>query len=237
MAIELYDLVGRNGRRYSPYGWRVRLALAHKGLSSQDIPCWHSDTATLAFSGQALVPVLVDGDTVVPDSWKIALYLDVAYPDRPMLMDGVQGRSAARFFNLWVDGPIGRLLVRSLYLDILQNLHPRVDAVAFRRKREERTGMTLEALQACRESDFSEVSRLLAPMQMLLAEQNFISGDAPAYSDYILFGTLQMPYVLGAIEVVQENSAVGAWQNRMRALYDGLAMRGVAFDPSAADGQ
>ena len=47
------------------------------------------------FSGQHLVPVLRDGERIVSDSWAIACYLDEAYPDRPMLMDGAQGRSFA----------------------------------------------------------------------------------------------------------------------------------------------
>ena len=32
MAIVFYDLAGRDGRNFSPYCWRTRMALAHKGL-------------------------------------------------------------------------------------------------------------------------------------------------------------------------------------------------------------
>ena len=117
LAITLYDLVDKDGKRYSPYGWRIRMALAHKGLHATIELCWHSDRK-LSFSGQPLVPVLVDGTRVVNDSWNIACYLDEAYPDRPMLMECPHGRSFARFFNVWVDTIIGRPLVRSLYLDI-----------------------------------------------------------------------------------------------------------------------
>jgi len=34
LAITFYDLVDKHGSRYSPYGWRVRMALAHKPRSS-----------------------------------------------------------------------------------------------------------------------------------------------------------------------------------------------------------
>src|SRR5262245_42620863 len=91
LPFTLYDLMDRHGRRYSPYGWRIRLALAHKGLEPAVELCWHSDKK-LAFSGQHLVPVLVDGTRVVNDSWKIACHLDEAYPERPVLMQGEQGR-------------------------------------------------------------------------------------------------------------------------------------------------
>ena len=53
--------------------------------------CWHMATRKLSFSGQSLVPVLVDGGRVVNDSWNIACYLDEAYPDRPKLMEGCAG--------------------------------------------------------------------------------------------------------------------------------------------------
>ena len=127
------------------------------------------------------------------DSWAIACYLDEAYPDRPMLMDGAQGRSFAKFLNTWTDTIVGRPLVRSLYLDILQSLHPSADAHEFRRRREERNGATLEALHASRAKDFAEINRAMMPLNELLRQQPFVAGDAPAYVDYIVFGTLQMP--------------------------------------------
>jgi hypothetical protein len=33
MAIELFELHSLNGRRYSLFSWRARMALAHKGLA------------------------------------------------------------------------------------------------------------------------------------------------------------------------------------------------------------
>jgi glutathione S-transferase len=223
LALTLYDLVDRHGRRYSPYGWRIRMALAHKGLDAAAELCWHSDKK-LAFSGQHLVPVVVDSTRVVSDSWKIACYLDEAYPDRPALMQGEQGRSFARLMNSWADTIIGRPLVRSLYLDIHNSLHPDADAREFRRRREERNGATLETLHAGRAKDFAELNKAMLPLNDLLRGQPFIAGQAPAYVDYIVFGTLQMPYRLDNIEpLAQEQDAVIRWRNDMRRLFNGLA--------------
>jgi glutathione S-transferase len=220
----LYDLVDRHGRRYSPYGWRIRMALAHKGITPAVELCWHSDKRKLAFSGQHLVPVVVDGERVVSDSWQIACHLDEAYPDRPLLMDGVQGRSFARFLNSWTDTIIGRPLVRSLYLDILKSLHPDADAEEFRRRREERNGATLEALHANRAKDFQELNRAMLPLNELLRGQRYIAGSAPAYVDYIVFGTLQMPRHLGDIDPLgPEQDAVLRWRGDMQRMFDGLA--------------
>jgi glutathione S-transferase len=223
LAITLYDLVDKDGRRYSPYGWRIRMALAHKGLHAALELCWHSDRK-LSFSGQSLVPVLVDGTRVVNDSWNIARYLDEAYPDRPMLIEGEQGYSFARFFNLWTDTVIGRSLVRSLYFDIWESLHPDADRNEFRKRREERNGATLEAMFANRAKDFEEFNRAIAPLNELLRRQPFVAGSSPAYVDYIVFGTLQMPRHLNDIDPLSpKQEEILRWRNAMRGLFDGLA--------------
>ena len=73
MAIKLYELAGADpDMRYSPFCWRTRLALAHKGLDFEGIPWRLTDKQMIAFSGSTRVPVLVDGETVVNDSWRIA---------------------------------------------------------------------------------------------------------------------------------------------------------------------
>jgi glutathione S-transferase len=223
LAITLYDLVDRDGRRYSPYCWRIRMALAHKGLSPATELCGHSDKK-LSFSGQSLVPVLVDGERVVSDSWNIACYLDEAYPDRPTLMEGVQGRSFAKFINVWTDTIIGRPLVRSLYLDIWKTLHPEADRDQFRKRREERNAATLEALYADRAKDFAELNRAIAPLNDVLRHQPYLAGSAPAYVDYIVFGTLQMPRRLNDIDPLSPQlDAVLRWRGAVRQLFNGLA--------------
>ncbi len=222
MVFTLYELVDGNGRRYSPYCWRIRMALAHKGLHAAIELCWHSDTK-LKFSGQSLVPVLADGERVVTDSWAIACYLDEAYADRPMLMEGEQGRSVAKFLNNWTDTIIGRPLVRSLYLDIWKTLHPSADRDGFRERREKRNGATLEALFANRNKDFEELNRAIVPLEHLLNKQPFIAGSAPAYVDYIVFGTLQMPRLLGIEPLSDAQVAIARWRKDMRGLFGGLA--------------
>ena len=39
-------------------------------------------------AGSEKVPVLLDGETAVVDSWTIANYLEDTYPDRPSLFGG-----------------------------------------------------------------------------------------------------------------------------------------------------
>jgi hypothetical protein len=86
MTIKLYELAGaEDNRRFSPYCWRIRFALEHKQLEFETVACRFTDNNVIAFSGQNKVPVLVDGNEVVSDSWAIACHLEQTYPDRPSL--------------------------------------------------------------------------------------------------------------------------------------------------------
>ena len=77
MSVVLYDLAGANPDiRFSPYCWRTRFALAHKGVPVETVPWRFTDTDVIAFSGQAKVPVIRDDGKVVFDSWLIAEYLE-----------------------------------------------------------------------------------------------------------------------------------------------------------------
>jgi glutathione S-transferase len=86
MTLGLFDLAGAEPeRRFSPYCWRIRMALAHKNLPVETIPWRFTDKAEIAASGQASVPVLADGNHWVADSWTIANYLEDKFPDSPSL--------------------------------------------------------------------------------------------------------------------------------------------------------
>src|SRR5690348_6140950 len=84
MTLTLYDLAGAEAdRRFSPFCWRTRMALAHKGLDVETVPWRFTEKDKLPQPNGGRVPVIVDGDRVVHDSSTIADYLDSRYPDRP----------------------------------------------------------------------------------------------------------------------------------------------------------
>jgi glutathione S-transferase len=151
MAIKLYDLAGAEpDRRFSPYCWRSRMALAHKGLEVETIPWRFTEKDVIAFSGQGRVPVLIDGDNTVSDSWAIAGYLEQAYPDRPSLFGGAAGRALARFINGWADAVVLPGIAGLIVADVFAHLHEK-DRDYFRTSREQRLGRTLEAVCADRD--------------------------------------------------------------------------------------
>src|SRR5665213_1467157 len=205
MAIKLYDLAGENpDRRFSPYCWRTKMALTHKGLEFETIPWRYADKDKIAFSGSERVPVIVDGDQVVADSWKIATYLEDTYRERPSLFGGVHSRAAALFVNSWADTVLHPILGRLVVRDILEHLDTS-DRAYFRESREKRFGMTLEEFSADVESNTKALRAALEPLRVTLATQPFIGGDTPLYSDYIVFGSLQMARSAGKTRLIELN--------------------------------
>ena len=147
MGMQLYDLAAAESeRRFSPYCWRIKLALMHKGLPFDTIPWRFTEKNAIAFSGQGRVPVLIDGDQVVFDSWTIANYLEARYPDRPSLFRGDGGRAVTRFVNAWADVVLVGGILRLIVTDILTHLDEK-DRAYFRETREKRLGATLEAVR------------------------------------------------------------------------------------------
>jgi glutathione S-transferase len=71
--------------RYSTNCERIALAAGHKGLELEWIEVPYDDRGEVErVSGQSLVPVLVDGDTVLHDSPEIMRWLDERFPERPL---------------------------------------------------------------------------------------------------------------------------------------------------------
>src|SRR5438128_10435392 len=98
MAIKLYDLAGaEDDRRFSPYCWRVKMALKHKGLDFETIPWRFTEKEALAPYKSTTVPVLVDGANSVYDSWAIAQDLDDVYPSPPSLVSAAEARRVTDF--------------------------------------------------------------------------------------------------------------------------------------------
>ena len=227
MAIKLYDLAGANpALRFSPYCWRTRLALAHKRLEVETVP-WHfTDVEKLAESGHDKVPIIVDGDRTVGDSWAIATYLEERYPERPSLFGGGGGIAHVRFVNAWADGilqpVIGRLVVR----DVLDVLRPE-DRPYFRHSRERAFGMTLEQATEGREAKVEEFRRLLRPLRIVLKGQPWLGGDAPDYADYIVLGSLQWPRCTSRLPLLESKDPICEWRTRGFALFDGLAEKAL----------
>lgn len=229
MTRRLFELCGADpAQRFSPFAWRIRMALAHKGLEAEFVPWRFTDKQAIAHAGSIRVPVLEDGDTVLADSWQIAQYLDATYPEAPLF----RGIDEARLFVFWVETAVMPTLLPGILEGLFDSLHEK-DRTYFRESREKRFGRRLEEVYLDLATARDHVGGILTPARMKLAESPFLGGEAPLYVDYALFGALQWARVSSPHELLPDPAdPMRQWRERMLDLYDGLG-RGVVH-PAAA---
>lgn len=226
-SLRLFDLAGADEqRRFSPYCWRTRMALAHKGLPVHTIAWRFTDKEAIAASGQGKVPVLVDGERWIHDSWAIAEYLEDTYTDTPSLFGPGAGRALARFLNQWAAETLQPAIARVVVPDIPAILHEK-DQAYFRSTREAAFGQSFEALASQRPQALDNVRRLLAPLRSTLGAQAYVAGAQPSYADYAVFGAFQWARTVSPVALLEPGDPVAAWMERMLDAHGGLA-RGVA---------
>ncbi len=225
MTVTLYELAGADpDLRFSPYCWRTRFALAHKDLPVEGLPWRFTEKERIAFSSQGKVPVMVDGDRVVSDSWRIAEYLEDSYPSRPPLFP--TGRAHARFINAWADSVMIPGIAQLIVADIHAVLDPK-DQDYFRTSRESRFGHTLEAVCAGRDAKVTVFRRSLMPVRLVLRSQSWLGGDRPDYADYIVAGGLQWARCTSRFALLEESDPVATWFAAVLVLFGGLGARAV----------
>ncbi|CAH1671996.1 MULTISPECIES: glutathione S-transferase family protein [unclassified Chelatococcus] len=221
-TLKLYELASADETvRFSPHCWKTRMALAHKGLNAERIPWRFTDKDVIAFSGQGLVPVLVDGEAVVNDSWRIAEHLEERYP-HSSLFGGDTGRAVARFVNSWADGMLVPAIIKVIAVDIHNRIAAK-DQGYFRQSRERRFGMSLEAFTADTATAREGLRHALAPLRFTLRQQAFVCGATPAYADYCVFGMMMWARCISPVELLEQDDPVFAWRERLLDAHDGLA--------------
>jgi glutathione S-transferase len=220
--ITLWELGGKDGRRYSLFSWRTRMALRHKALEFETLPVCMSDKAAIAFSAGKTVPVIRDDQMIVRDSWKIAEYLEDRYPQAPSLFGGAPGRGLSQTFNTWVDRAIVPAMLAVIVADIHERVDPRDDAF-FREMMEKIVKKTLEQARAEAADARKRLARALEPLQAALKRQPYVCGQEPAYGDYILFSVFQWARVMSPQQVLAPEDPLAAWRDRMLDLFGGFA--------------
>lgn len=224
MTITLYELCGTDpSRPFSPHCWKTALSLAHKGLDFKTVPTPFTKIPEIE-GGAKIVPVIRDGESVVADSFKIALYLEETYPDRPSLFGGQGGQAMARFVESWAITQLHPVIGMSAIMDIHAAIAPD-DQAYLRKSREARFGMALEDASAKGQEMLQTFAGRLEPLRTMLKHQPFIGGETPLFSDYIVFGTFQWARVVMAKSVLGHDDPVLDWFESCLDLYDGLGRK------------
>ena len=228
MTIVMYDLVAADDRRFSPFCWRTRMAIAHKALGCDARPTPFTEIANICDGRQRRIPVIEDGDKLVADSWTISEYLDDAYPERAPLFDGESGKQLARFVKNWTDTQILGQILTLIVRDVHDHILP-ADRAFFRETRERRFGKSLEEVQEGRDDRLERFQALLTPLALTLDGQPYLGGEAPQFADHIVFGAFQWPRVISSFGILPEEGPIADWFERCLNLYDGIGREIPAY--------
>ena len=190
MPITMYDLAGAEAaRRFSPFCWRARMALAHKGLAVETVPWRFTEKDKLAEPNDGRVPVIVDRERIVHNSVRSPITSKSTIRTARRCSAACLARPRAFCPELDRDGVADRPdpARGARHLEARRA----ADRDYFRTSREERFRTTLEEFVNDREARLPAFRASLDPLRRTIERQAFVSGDAPAYADYVVFGAFQ----------------------------------------------
>ncbi len=218
----LYELVMDNGISASPYVWRIRYALAHKGVACRSVAVGFTGIPALFGGRFKTVPIFEHGDTVMAESWDIAEYLDRAFPGAPPLFTSPAELAMVRLTDAWFTSEILRKMFGVYVLDVHDAARPE-DRPYFRRTRELRLkGATLEEFTADRAARLPALRDALMPLRAYLQRFPFVGGGAPNYADYIVLGAFRWVASVSTLPLLAHDDTLRAWIDRVFDLYGGL---------------
>jgi glutathione S-transferase len=221
-AIRLYDLVLDNGVSASPFVWRIRYALAHKGIPCEPVAVGFTDIPKLFGGRFKTVPIIEHGETVMAESWDIAEYLDRVFPAAPALFEGPAELAMVRLTDAWFSSEILRKMFGVYVLDVHNAARPE-DRAYFRHTREQRLkGATLEDFTADRAARLPALRDALMPLRAYLVRFPFLGGSKPNYADYIALGAFRWVSSVSTLPMLAHNDTLRAWVDRGFDLYGGL---------------
>lgn len=221
MNLILYDLCGRDpDLRFSPYCWRVKMALALKGVVFDSVPVPFTGVPGIENGATKTIPVINDAGVIVVDSFEIALYLDRTRSDAPPLLEGGSAAATARFLEAWAAQAPHPVILRIILKDVHDALAP-ADQAYFRSSREARFGHTLEEHQTGLAANAGALAGSLEPARRALQRYAWLGGTAPDFHDCILFGSLMWLAIIAGRVPLAADDEVAQWFGRCRALVPG----------------
>ena len=221
--MKLYELALEDGRSASPFVWRIRFALAHKGIPYETVNVGFTEIPN-TFGGKfKTVPILEHGDTVLNESWDIVEYLDKTFPDKPLLFNTPEERSLVRFTETWFSGEVLRKMFKVYVKDVHDAARPQ-DRPYFRESREKNMkGQTLESFTADRAALLPAIRVALAPLRQYLQKSAFLGGAKPNYADYIALAGFYWAASAGTIPLLERDDSLRDYLSRGFDLYGGIA--------------
>jgi glutathione S-transferase len=223
--VRLYELILENGRSASPYVWRIRYALAHKGVPFECVPIGFTEIPKVLGGRFKTVPVIEHGDTSLAESWDIADYLERAFPGQPPLFSGPAEYAMVRLMDTWFSAQIMRKMFQLYVLDVHNAARPE-DRPYFRQSREGYLkGTSLEEFTADRAAILPALREALTPLRSQLSRHAFLGGSTPNYADYIALGAFHWVGSVSTLPLLaRSDDTLRRWLDKGFDLYGGLGL-------------
>lgn len=232
MSLALYDLEGRDGRRMSPFCWRAKYALAHKGLAADTRPVGFGGIKEIGDGTFKTVPVLDHDGRLVGDSWQIALYLDERFPETAPVFPNAEALAYAQFVEKWLFAQIFTAMFPAMMICVHD--HAREEDRAYLRKsREARLGMTLEEAARRGAEGMGAMTVALEPLRAKVRDTAYLCGTRPGYADYVALSVFLWARACHPKPLLKHDDPVAAWIARGLDLYGGLGRSAPGYDLAA----
>ncbi len=195
--LELYQF------ELSQYSEKVRLILDYKGLQYRKIEVTPGigQVELFRLTGQRQVPVLKDGYNYISDSTEIAKYLDIHYPERPIIPQDGKQRGLCLMMEEWADESIGIKGRKGLFYAISQDqnfrkaLLPNSVPDVFKTFVGEVPNDFLKVLgfgvgysPEIVQKAIADLKQDLEALCLLLADSPYLLGDQPTLADLAVAG-------------------------------------------------
>lgn len=211
---------------------KVRVCLAEKGLAWDNRHLVlrageHQEPWYRKLNRRAVVPTLIDGDKVIPESNVILEYLDEAYPQPPLMPRDPFGRAKVRLWTKQLDEDIHDasaailsfgIAFRHQYLERGELGKTMLEQIPNIFKRERRRDVIEKGPASTHFVIAVErMVLLLDEMEEALAQQRWLASD-----DYSLADVAFTPYLarlehLDILEMVGDRAHVADWYCRCKA--------------------
>ncbi|KAI9290906.1 hypothetical protein K502DRAFT_368867 [Neoconidiobolus thromboides FSU 785] len=223
--LNFYHLVDRKGGKpFSPYSWRILMALKHKNIDFQinDLTFTEIVEQIPKLSNQMWdkVPVITSDDEFICNSKDIAIYLDATYTNNSLFP---YGNSFSAYLEFQLNHSM--FFFKPILVDVINNIQPK-DGNYFRRTREAYFNMTIEEFVGDNQVSIELIRNFLLPLDKLVEKQEYLEGKMISYSDYLLFGHLKMIQLMAIHTfdiVLKDYKNLVSWFNRIQQLYQGYA--------------
>jgi glutathione S-transferase len=226
MALALYH------NDMSSCAQKVRLVLAEKGLEWEnrhlDLRAGeHQKDWYIKLNPRAVVPTLIDGDIVVPESNVINEYLDECFPDPPLKPADPFGRARMRLWTKQLDEGVHdagiavlsfALAFRHQYLTRGEAGKAMLESIPDPAKRERRREVIEKGLDS---SHFRvAIERLLTlyrDMDKALASHAWLAGDAYSIADAAFTPYIVRLEHLDVMGLLDRTPRTADWYRRIKA--------------------